>query len=38
MNTNYYIGLDLGQKGDYTAIAVVEEWWEAVGGRGSGDV
>jgi hypothetical protein len=32
MNRNYYVGLDLGQKGDYTAIAVVEEWEEAVGG------
>jgi hypothetical protein len=32
MNTNYYIGLDLGQKGDFTAIVVVEEWEEAVGG------
>jgi hypothetical protein len=32
MNTNIYVGLDLGQKGDYTAIAVVEEWEEAVGG------
>src|ERR1700719_1317706 len=32
MSRNYYVGLDLGQKGDYTAIAVVEEWEEAVGG------
>src|SRR5216684_2488894 len=32
MNNNYYVGLDLGQKGDPSAIAVVEEWWEAVGG------
>jgi hypothetical protein len=32
MNTNCYLGLDLGQKGDYTAIAVVEEWEAAAGG------
>jgi hypothetical protein len=32
MKRNYYVGLDLGQKGDYTAIAVVEEWVQAVGG------
>ncbi len=33
MNTNrnrYYVGVDLGQKQDYTAIAVVERW-EAAG-------
>jgi hypothetical protein len=32
MNTNHYIGLDLGQKGDPSAIVVVEDWLEAVGG------
>lgn len=31
MNTDYYVGLDLGQKGDYTAIAVVELREEATG-------
>jgi hypothetical protein len=32
MKTNYFVGLDLGQKGDPSAIAVVEEWEEVVGG------
>src|SRR5437899_56723 len=32
MNNNYYVGLDLGQKGDHTAIAVVEDWEQEVGG------
>jgi len=27
-----FIGLDLGQKGDYTAIAIVEQWTEGLGG------
>ena len=31
---NYFlVGLDLGQKGDYTAIAVFERWVEPLGGR-----
>jgi len=34
MNANnfFLVGLDLGQKGDYTAIAVVERWVQALGG------
>jgi len=28
----FLVGLDLGQKGDYTAIAVVERWVESLGG------
>src|SRR5438132_1406883 len=32
MNVNYFVGLDLGQKGDYTAIAVVEQWIQPLGG------
>lgn len=31
MDTNFFVGLDLGQKGDYTAIAVVERWMQAIG-------
>ena len=27
----HLVGLDLGQKGDYTAIAVVEQWTQAIG-------
>ena len=32
MSTHYFVGLDLGQKGDYTAIAVVEHEIQALGG------
>ena len=32
MSGNFFVGLDLGQKGDYTAIVVVEQWIEALGG------
>ncbi len=33
MRKNYFlVGLDLGQKGDYTALAVIERWVEALGG------
>jgi len=32
MNANYFVGLDLAQKGDYTAIAVVEHGIQALGG------
>jgi len=29
---SFLVGLDLGQKGDYTAIAVVDDWMEELGG------
>jgi len=32
-NAHYYVGLDLGQRKDYTAIAVVERTIEFLGGR-----
>lgn len=32
MDTTFFVGLDLGQKGDYTAIAVVEQWVQNLGG------
>jgi len=32
MAGKFFVGLDLGQKGDYTVVAVVEPWVEALGG------